>query len=59
MQLAAEKGSLIDRCFMALYTASGIEAKIDKDRIKAAEWLEPVQDQPAASAICRLFGLFG
>ena len=59
MQLAAEKGSLIDRCFMALYTASGIEAKIKKDRIQAAKWLEPIKDHPAAQAICQLFGLSG
>ena len=59
MKLAAEKGSPIDRCFMALYTASGFETRIKKDRIKAAEWLEPIQDHPAAQAICQLFGLSG
>lgn len=59
MQLAAEKGSLIDCCFMAIYTASGIEPKIKKDRIKAEKWLEPVKEHPAASAICQLFGLSG
>ena len=59
MELAAEKGSLIDRCFMALYTASGLDHRIKKDRIRAAAWLEPVKDHPAASAIARLFGLSG
>ena len=58
-QLAAEKGSLIDRCFMALYAASGMDTKIKKDRIQAAAWLEPVKDHPAAKAICQLFGLSG
>ena len=56
-QLAAEKGSLIDRCFMAFFAASGMEPKIKKDRIKAAAWLEPVKDHPAAKAICQLFCL--
>ena len=59
MELAAEKGSLIDRCFMALYTASGLDHRIKKDRIRAAAWLEPVKAHPAALAISRLFGLSG
>ena len=58
-QLAAENGSLIDSCLMAFYAASGIEPEIKKNRLKAMEWLKPVQDHPAARAVCHLFGLGG
>ena len=58
-RLAAEKGSLFDRCLMAFYTASGQESRIKKNRIEAEVWLKPVQDHPAAQGIGKLFGLLG
>ena len=42
---------------LAILAASGNDKSVPKNRIQAAEWLKPVQDDPMADAVCRLFGL--
>ncbi|MBQ9337966.1 MAG: SEL1-like repeat protein [Lentisphaeria bacterium] len=56
---AALAGSMADRCIMAILAATGMEKKVKRNRQDAENWLKPIQQEPIADAICKLFGLLG